>query len=179
MAEHSNPAQRSPSRRTVTDDADPLPPRPSPVSELSRTSKRRAPLEDGRFCDTSTSISSLGVRVNVGRSAVLLNPLWDYGTVAVIQDARVLTRQQDGQGIGRAIISTPGSEAADLGESGLCGRNVSFSFRPREMGRRLSTLRVRTQQPPPLCSPESRDLSPSPYRGRSTGRTTITAEPEM
>jgi hypothetical protein len=95
----------SPSRRTVIDDADPRQPRSSPVSELSRSSKRRAPLEGGRFCDMSSPIPWLGV--NVGRPTMLLNPLWDYGTVAIVQDAGVLARQRDGHGAalpGRVFI---------------------------------------------------------------------------
>ena len=81
---------------------------------------------------------------------------------------------------GGRLFLLAGWQTADLGESGLCGRVASFSFHPREMGRRLSTLDVRTQrqQPPRLGSPENRDLSPSPCRGRSTGRATITVEPE-
>ena len=79
----------------------------TPVSELSRSPKRRAPLEGGRSCDMSSPIPSLGV--NVGRPTMLLNLLWDHRTVAINQDAGVLAPQQDGQCTalpGRAFIAT-------------------------------------------------------------------------
>jgi hypothetical protein len=80
-----------------------------------------------------------------------------------------------------SLFSRSLSEVADTGEFRLCERDATSPFRPTKSPRKRagilghpSTPRTRTQQPPPLGGPKSRDHRLPQYRGCLIGGRTST-----